>query len=523
MVGIRLVWLNTLRSTVLFFVGLMMAATTVSAQPEKPEVRIYPSSLMLGERVTLSMSGPTVERDFHKLDMAALRQDFAIYDISGESGLIRLRLYPLTAGKFKIKAQKLGVIHIPETEIEVKPNPHVMVEWKTPREKAYPTQQVNWSAKVMVDNPANLVSFEARKTDGWQSEVTDKPLRETVAGEESKSVLLASNYYLDSSQGGFTSAKKDGWQMYSPAVVVKNTSNRRWFFFDRPFNLEVTPLPSFLPITQAVGKVEFSASNIGYGQQTGDLAYWVWHLRGLGMNQPTLNNVAYQLISQIGHDPKIEWLTESRQGSQKLTDKGLVSEVTVSVPYRILASGLFSLPELQVRYFDPNDHKLHTKTIEPQSGLAVPTWIVWAVQWLGLLLLLLIFFTLLWFGKQLRLNWRLRRAFGKAENARQVCEAMWQWQSQQAWYLGPSKTRESMNTAVQSLAQFTDWYRNRFGDSEELNLLIGKLNVWLYDGVHSRSETEWEDLQQSVTNWSKQLPLFPKISLNQVTALLKAA
>lgn len=503
---------------------LILLAAAVHAETEAPKVRIYPTSVMLGEKITLSMQGPTVFRDFERLDMDALREHFAIYEVDTESDLIRLRLYPLGVGQFQIKAQRLGVIRIPDTTIEVKPNPHVAIEWKTPNKQAYPSQQLSWNAQVTVDDPANLVSYEARKTDGWQSEVAEKPLKDAILSDQQKMVLLAANYHLDSSQDFFNDSRKSAWLVASPTVIVKNTSNRRWLFFDRLLNMEVSPLPSFLPITQSVGKIEFSASSVGFGQQTGDLAHWIWHLRGLGMNQTSLNNVAYQLISQIGHDPKIEWLTESRQGSQSITEQGLMSELTVSVPYRILDSGPFKLPGLQLRYFDPQSGKLQTRMIAAQSGLAVPPWSIWLLQWVGLLLLLFSMFAVLWLLKQLFINWRLRRAISEADDARQICTAIWQWQSQQAWSGSRSESNmKSWPVGVGSLAQFSDWYQQRFAADSELDQLVEQLNRWLYAKPEFRSEVNWQAVRQTARSWSRRLPLIPKMDLKGLLSRFKSA
>ena len=119
--------------------GMVLLLTLLSQLAVGAEslVKIYPQQVMLGERVTLVLTGDQALRDFDKLNLAELQHAFAIQDIDASSEQIRLRLYPLSSGLLTIPEMKVGAIRIPLTPITVKPNPEVRVVWQSPKSQVY--------------------------------------------------------------------------------------------------------------------------------------------------------------------------------------------------------------------------------------------------------------------------------------------------------------------------------------------------------------------------------------------------
>lgn len=502
--------------------GWFLTFSVAAANAGDEVVRIYPDSVMLGERVTMVLKGRVAVEDFEKLDLKALKQQFAIGEVEAASDRIRLRLYPLKAGPIEIKAQKFGRVTLPDMHVEVKPNPQVRIEWSAPSGPIYAAQNVSWTARVSLLNAANQVSFKAPDSTLWNVSVEKYPVREEVyaseeQGKPGKRVWLASNYRLGAEAIG------NQFEVESPAVVVRNASNQRWLFFDKPIRLTLNPLPRFLPVTQVIGKVEFSSDGADGLHESGDLRHWVWNLEAQGISVADLQNLAYQLIAQIGHDPQIEWLTESYQAQQSMTEAGLKSRLQVRVPYRVLESGLFRLPALQVRYFDPSSGKLKIQAVASDWGLAIPAWISWLAQWFALLVTLFVVFSGLWLFKQAWLNWKLRRAIAQAQSLPQLLEAMFVWQNQQAWSLGKSEAMAShlvVNSELKtnSLGQFLIWYQARFGVSDALQTLVSKLDVSLYSRVGEASVSSMSEFQTHAQSWARQIPLITK---NQALSLLQ--
>lgn len=490
------IWVKKL-VTVLWMVMLALLSTTVSADDEM--VRVFPKQIVLGERVTLLISGDQAMRDFDKLDLSALKHLFAIHEIDASSDRLRLRLYPLSTGLVEIPAMQTGALRIPKTLIEVKENPEVAVTWQSPKSKVYSTENSIWKATVEVANGANQVRFQANENEHWNIQIQEQPISESTGLISGKTVVLVANYQFKT-ESMISTVKTT--VMQSPAVVVKNTSNKRWLFFDAPHVMQIEPLPSFLPVNIPVGEVNLAIEHQGFLKQSGDLNYWVWQLTGESVNAATLNNIAHLLIAQIPHDAKLEWLSDSRELETTLTELGLQSRLTVRLPYRVLQPGLFSLPELNLRYFDASQAKLQTQTLDSEWQFALPIWLVWMGQWFILITGLAALYFLLWQTKQAWLNWKLQQTMVKAETADELISAMFDWQQQQRLILKPNQ----IIARPISLQQFQNRYEQRYLKSEPLEVLISSLNQILYS--QSQPELLWPQIQQQAQTWIKTLPIW---------------
>ena len=474
-------------------------------------VKIYPQSITLGERVTLTLKGDAALRDFEKLDLTELKKHFAINEIDASSDQIRLRLYPITPGQLTLPEMKAGTIYIPSTQIEVKPNLEVTITWQPPKSKVYVSQNLVWNVDVQLKNEANQARLKLRETDPWQVQVTEQPIIETLDAEQVKTASFVANYHYNNVNDARLTKS---FVIQSPAVVVKNTSNRRWLFFDQPHQVNIEPLPQFLPVNVPVGKVQLTTAHPGFFKRTHDLNYWVWHLTGQGVDGFVLQNVAHQLIAQMAHNKHLEWMSESRDLQTSLQQDGLKTRLTVRLPYRILQPGLLDLPALQLGYFDVNTGKFITQNKPSKTLFALPIWLFWVVQWLGLMFGLGVLFAVLWQITQAWLNWQLQLAIKQAGNPQQLIEAMFEWQTSQPqpvnlngfWpikeAIKSSDNTRTKTTRPGSLKQFQDGYENRFGRSEPLAGLITSLNECLY-AQNTHSSPDWETLHKKAQEWVK--------------------
>jgi hypothetical protein len=82
---------------------------------------------------------------------------------------------------------------------------------------------------------------------------------------------------------------------------------------------------------------------------------------------------------------------------------------------------------------------------------------------------------------------------------------------------------KSWPVGVGSLAQFSDWYQQRFAADSELDQLVEQLNRWLYAKPEFRSEVNWQAVRQTARSWSRRLPLIPKMDLKGLLSRFKSA
>ncbi len=492
---------------------------------------IKPTEVMLGEPVTVTIVGEHRANLFAGLDWARFEQNFVLYDVDSDSERIKVQFYPLQSGLLKIKGQTAGRMVLPDFDINVTANPEVSISWFGPNSTTnstsitslYAHQQIVWRADVQVTDTAHKVTYEQRAS-AINSSVTtylqNLPVNSqaTFIGDvnenqtglpSAKTETLVASYEVKESQ----TSEPQRVLLHSPVVVVKNRSNRRWYFFDKPSSVILKPRPNFLPLTVPVGTIEWQSEPTDKIHTVGDLHYWTWQLQGKGLTQAYMNSVAYQLIAQIRHNPQIEWLSDSRETSMKFTREGMLSALTLRLPYRVTQPGLVALPALQLRYFNPQSERLEVVLHPEATVFALPAWIVWIGEWLLLMLSILIIFIGLLSIKQAWLNWRLQQVFKQATSLDALWQGLIDWrqnQTYQAWSIlkWPQNTAENMpsqDISKQSLGQWSQWYVERFGDSEAFFELVKELNFILYARHDQIGSEEWQRLSKKAHSWSQTL------------------
>ncbi|GKT11400.1 MAG: hypothetical protein ISEC1_P0364 [Thiomicrorhabdus sp.] len=471
----------------------------------KVTVSVRPNKIILGQKITLTIKGENLRKSFNKIDWTQLEQHFVLYDTDIGFDRIKVQLYALESGSFKLDGQKAGLIALPDIQIEVAPNPEVSIEWSRPSNNLYIHQNAVWKALVMLKNIANRATYEQRSIQINRSVITHlEPLPvEAVEAEQGKIEILVASYEVKDWQGH--TAK--GVVLQSPVVTVKNTTNQRWYFFDSPLPVYLNPLPSFLPMSVAVGEVEWSSKPLNTWQITGDLNHWAWQLKGKGLTKAYLNSIAHQLVSQIPHNPNIEWLSDSREITTEFTNEGLQSVLNLRLPYRVTQAGLINFPQLQLHFFNPKTGMLISRVQAKTSLLAIPIWIIWLVQWVLLLSGLWISLLVMLSFKQAWLNRKLKREIKQSKDIHSLWSAMTKWRCQQIKGVKLEATKECP-IDTQSTGQWAHWHKIQFGHSDEFENLVETLNQALYAPVQSTQQqhSDWLSIQQQALLWAETLP-----------------
>lgn len=520
--------LKNLLLAILTFSSFLLSYQSAAAAISEPEIPLFkdyqgkvyvtakPTKVVLGEKITLTIRGESLNQSFEKIDWSEYKKHFVIYDIDIGFDRIKIQLYPIESGLFSIQGQKAGIIQLPTIQLEVSPNPEVSIEWHRPSAHLYTHQNATWKALVTLKNIANKATYAARQGKVNQSVIArlqTLPVH-SVENSQGKTDTLVASYEVKD----IANSKPQGVILQSPIITVKNTSNRRWHFFDKPQAAYLNPLPNFLPITVAVGQIDWSSTPLNTLQTTGELNYWSWELTGKGLTKAYLNSVAHQLISQIRHNPAIEWLTDSRVIQTEYTTKGLQNTLKLRLPYRITQAGLVDFPALQLPFFNPDSGMLITKTQADKTLFAIPIWLIWLAQWLLLLLGLLVSFLTLMSFKQARLNQILKRQIKRANDVQMLWKALYQWRCQQqtSWNgLKPSNTApqttaelpvENCTIHAQTTGQWTEWYQSQFGHSDSFNQLMQSLDHMLYAPFEKGDLLqEWPTLKQQALQWANSL------------------
>ena len=429
---------------------------------------------------------------------------------------VRFKLYPLRSGQFVIEGQKAGFLKIPDFNIEVLPNPDVSLTWQPPENKGYSQQILNWKAEVEVSNPAFKVTFQPQEY--YRNDQAELRLHKqslNLAEIQASSLLhrlLPATHKMMAAVNLPDALQAQNVTVHSPVVEVKNTSNKRWKFFDDPQAIQIQPLPTFLPLSAAVGQIEWQYEPLPTFYQSGKLYYWQWNLSAHNLTQDYLKGAVYPLLNNLQQSHNIEFLTESIQATEQFDESGLLSRVSVNIPYRVESSGWLSLMPLQVSYFNPQTGKVETINTAKQLGFALPSWLVWLIQWFLLIALFgLVFFSLV-FAQQKWRNWqfknKLKRIQKQSHATPQImCHALWKemlhWQQKhRQWRLCFSCMRnkkgwqsnawqnlvikDELTQATVSVAQWQTWYEKFYQPSHNLQELLTTFNTIQYSSQQKK-------------------------------------
>ncbi|MCF6253561.1 MAG: hypothetical protein L3J38_02315 [Thiomicrorhabdus sp.] len=463
-------------------------------------VSVQPNNITLGERVTLTIKGESLQNSFEKIDWSFLQQHLKIEEIDIGFNRIKLRLYPFTHGQFDFPAQQSGRIKLPAFTLNVQPNPEVSIHWKQPDSSLYAQQNTSWKASVWVKNSANKITLEAPKKENsstdYAIQISPIPVKSTITAEQSnkpngKTETFIANYRMPI-RDTHTRMPLD-----SPVVVIKNPSNQKWYFFDRPITATLQPLPHFLPAIVTVGQLRANPSPLSILQEQGTLNSWTWQLTGQGMQAPQLKQLGNQLIEQIPYDPAIEWLSHSQQINTQWTEQGIQTTLTLRLPYRITQLGWTDFPALNIAFFNPKTEKLTSFILPSQSRFTLPRWAIWISKALMLLFAFIALFLLFtWLKKHLKRFWLTQQLIQKIQHANHATDL---WKALQHWSQDPiHKTHD-----IQTLGEWKKWYHQTQRHPPPTKL-IQQLNQQLYAKTKSSdSKKQWKKLQKEALNWAK--------------------
>jgi len=452
-------------------------------------LKVRPLKLVMWQPFTIYIEGEKLGKSSALLDWTHLKTAFKIDDVEQHSSSLRITAYPLKAQIFTLQEQNAGLIHIPKTKITVAPNPEVKIDWQEPKKTLYSAQQALWKAQVMVTNPAFLVEVKVTE------DLENKSIITRVLSPEKQSLPKMVSYEMP------TVFAPQNRTLTSPIIEVKNTTNQRWKFFDYPQKITIKPLPIFLPMSVAVGQLNWRIMPVDKVYQVGNLYYWNWQLTGQGVSADYMKSTASNVINQLTHNEQFSWLAESIKVSQFTNKKGLVTKLNIQVPFRIKHPGLVKFPRLVLRSFNPQNGKVEQLVFKNVQSVALPSWLMWLFKWALLLFVLVAGYSILLIVKQLWLNKNLQKNLSKAQSGQAILQSIMQWQSQ---HVG-RKPAEKPLPEIKSLQQFKRWHFNCYGASPSLENLVNNLNTLLYS--RQQQQVNFEDIQHYALNWAKSLSI----------------
>lgn len=314
-----------------------------------------------------------------RLDLAPVDADFVIHrrgDIirSGDSGRLsmRLRVYPRKPGPQTIPALAVDGATTDPIKINVAPaidptdQSVVNVSYELNRQSMWLKQAITVVARV--ETRADIVDISAPAFD-------DSGFRSFLLPLERKTITT---------NGKSRTVHRLGWTLYPlvsgsrelqlPAIQYRRDGVVTHRFFPPRYKINVKALPSYVPVTMPVGRIEIESGEIE------KRLYLKSNLESLSF-RVTADGLPGQYVSylleQLKSTDTVTLYPAEMRTVRDLNPVRLSNRLDYRVPFVPKRAGRLKFPTLRLQYFDPESGKIVTKQRSVGTAFAVPQWLVW--------------------------------------------------------------------------------------------------------------------------------------------------
>ncbi len=368
-------------------VFLLMLVLVAPASPGGTgiELSIKTDKIEYGKPVFAVLRSSYSQPSLETLDFSRLARDFVIEqpwevmeDAHGAKQYWRIRLHPRRPGKLAIPS--LGFQGEKTAPINILVTPPL-----DPADKAaiQLTSEVGDTSVWL--NQAVPVSLIIENNSPYVLLESDVPLQSGIAIE--RLPIIRHTRKMD---GVERTKHRLTWMLYPqttgklrvqlPAIEYRRDGVTTHRFFPPEVNLEVLPLPVFVPPTLPVGRISVEmAAPVPFILLRNKLSFLTLRMKKLGPG----NGGFGQVLRQFRSNRQITF-----HAPQQVSEEH--DRRTYRIPFELNSMGLAALPSLRLQYFDPSSGKLQTETHTLGSIVVVSQWVVYAVFAVSLLGLFLV-------------------------------------------------------------------------------------------------------------------------------------
>ncbi len=365
--------------------GLLLFLLLPLPSSQAVSLSLTPSQTRIeqGTAFELLVEARDMEQPLETLDLSAIKKAFRVvardYTKSRDRRrqILRLRLYPRLTGKVHLPALVAGPTQSAPLDIDVVAARANGQAIRLSHAQSASTVWERQPLRVMVE-VQTADQFASLRLDA-DTEATRLPGFEIVP-------LPARRNWIDT-DGKRRTRLRIGWLLYPlgsgkqtielPAIDYHLGGNRQHRFYLPALNLQVRPLPPYIPPTLPVGKLSITSTISPAGLlRRGELADWTLH-----MQSDALLPVWFPpVLRQIRTAEQVQFFPARTTRQTRPDSTGLHSQVIHHLPFKPLNNGRVELPTLHFQYFDPDTGRLvdisHTParpwTLSPLLQILLP-------------------------------------------------------------------------------------------------------------------------------------------------------
>ena len=338
-------------------------------------------------RITLSASDTRVELGraltirlesrlpgaLERVDLSPLEQGFAVQD---RGSIERDRYRQTFVRRVQVYPRQFGELEIPSLGQGTRASNPVMIN-VGPAIDRRDRSEIKVQSEISASDPWLKQGFHVAVEIETGSEIVDI---DTPSFEQSgfDTYVLP----LESHARSARTVHRVGWVIHPlkagtntlrlPAIQFKRDGVVTHRFFPPAFTINVKPLPSYIPVTMPVGRVDVAvAPAASILATTGRLAYRELSIEAEGLPAQFVNFVNHQLASTVTASI---YPAEMQSNTQFVRGKA-VTRLDYHVPFVASGIGISHLPSLRIQVFDPDKGKLVTQEVALGSTISVPRWL----------------------------------------------------------------------------------------------------------------------------------------------------
>lgn len=324
----------------------------------------------LGRAFNARLIASDIDNKLSTIDLSALRKDFGIIikEYSADTG--KANKIPRQQLLLELYPRHSGFLHIPELSFESAVSAPIDVEVSTAQGASGPIQV---EYEVSTSNPWQrqqvLVNVKVTSPDKFSHlSSEDMPYKDG----ETLQIPATKELHDGAAQlkvGWVVFPLRAGLQTLSlPSVFyhLQGGIERRFFLPD--IQLNIKPLPGYIPPLMPVGRVTIDSSiDSNRFLTTGETYHWNVRLESPDL----LSHLLPPILRQINSDKNIHFLSAQSQRQQNISGQGSHGEVIHSIPFQSLTTGSLVLPALRIQYFDPELGRVSVADYSPPQRWSV--------------------------------------------------------------------------------------------------------------------------------------------------------
>ena len=361
---------NSLLKMFFYLFALITIITPVHAYSEL-EISVSRIQLELGKAVELLLYSPQSTASLNNIDLGVLKNDFHIKHVSdinleNNKQSQHITLYPRKIGQVIIPSLRFMNTRTGPIELDITPardpkdNSILDVAYSVSTLTPWKKQQV--LVKLELTGRASILRLNTPTAYSDHSDIVSLVHSSKALKQNNQSLTLHTT-------GWAIFPRQDGQKTFElPGVQLVRDGIATHHFYPPLLNLDIKPLPVYIPATMPVGKLEFAQTQLPARLMMTDKIYSAGLIiKASGVIPSSLPSIASQLKSTSA----ISFYPSTIHKDEQNNTNGISTQHSYTINYKSHQQGVLNLGLVTLNYFDPVSGTIRTAQYETGKSFSI--------------------------------------------------------------------------------------------------------------------------------------------------------